>query len=171
MEAISKMDWESITSTQKTFDLGTILHNYDKYVCEIDNENELGNIIGMRYFTDDYCIDEIMEEFVAMVTSDRSSGLIHHLSFAYFFLQKSFYNKMVSRDEFLSIFRIYFGVCDHVYTKGKSIVKSEYKFEQLQPTNFLSKLPNYNNGSNTEQENDMVYDNMYKLLIELKYEI
>lgn len=167
-----EIDWETIATNESNIQYGSILHQYDRYVTEIDNHYELGEVVGRTYFMQDFGVDEIMELFTSMVISGRTNGLVHHIAFVYFFLKKSFYNKMITRDEFRDIFQRYFGSCQHEYTNTKSgVIKSEYKFTQLQPTDFLKKLITCGKGNNTDQEEDMVYTTMLKLVQELNYDL
>lgn len=162
-----EIGWEDITSNESVFGYGTILHNYDRYVAEIDDEFELANIVGTRYFTEEYAMDEIMQMFAEMITSPRCNSLTHNLAFAYFFIKKALYTKMITREEFVDIFRTYFGTCTIAtgYQRGGT-----YDYTPLKHTDFINKLTRCNRNSlNTVEEDDMVYDTFLKLIIACKY--
>lgn len=158
------ISWYNISKTQSSVDIERAIRECKLYVYEQELHSEdLCDILGHEYFFNKLYIDEIMEQFVEMVQSDKVSMLKDGYSFVTYFFKCQLYTKQITIEEANEIYQIYFK--PKIYQVSLEGYKN-LKDTKCEETKFVSNLVKYKVLDDEGQ--DYVYDTLLQYLKDLK---
>lgn len=157
------MTWNEICTLRPSVNIYRAIHDYQLYIIEQELDLvDLCDILGYKYFQDDMCLDEIMQQFNEMTFSKYSHSLTDFYLFTIFFFKKQLYNKRITLAEAKAIHKKYLKPI--VYNFVNKYNKNETKHHE---TEFVTKLIEYKNSDDENQ--DYVYTTFLQYLRDLNF--
>ena len=157
------MTWNEICESRSSVNIDRAIHDYKLYIIEQELDlTDLCDILGYKYFQDEMCLDEIIEQFNNMILSKYVYFLTDMYLFVIFFFKKQLYNKKISLDEAKVIHKKYLKPMPYNFVNEYK--KNETKYRE---TEFVTKMVLYKNAEHLDQ--DYVYETFYQYLQDLNF--